>query len=64
MKLLVEKKEVSVEFQGRLRTTLPLTYDKTNFASHSVVILSTVRVAICIVTEFLTEANQVHYLST
>ena len=26
--------EVSVEFHGRLRTTLPLAYKNTNFASH------------------------------
>ena len=37
--------EVSVEFQGRWRTTPPLTYDNTNFASHSAVIVYTVRVA-------------------
>ena len=37
--------EISVEFQDRLRTTTPLTYDNSNFASHIVVILSTVRVA-------------------
>ena len=37
--------EVSVEFQGLLRTAPPLTYNNTNFASHSVVILYTVRVA-------------------
>ena len=34
--------EVSVDFQGRLRTTPPLTYNNTNFALYSVVILFTV----------------------
>ena len=36
--------EFNVGLQGRLRTAPPLTYN-INFASHSVVILSTVRVA-------------------
>ena len=37
--------EVSVESQGQSRASPPLTYGNTNYASHSVAILSTVRVA-------------------